>query len=343
MKNEDKKSIDDRYIRIISIPLIGVLMPLLFYTSQEDSPGLIIWIIFSTILTLIAWETSRHVVSFLWKKYPWEGNPIRHLLIITLFLTVLAVFLGLLVYYMNVLFGDVSDQYWDRMKGIHLSILLLTFFTTSVYEAVFLFHKWKKALTLSAELERENIKSQFETLKNQVSPHFLFNSLNTLSWLIPENPEKAVEYVSKFSSIYRYVLDVKDLNAVELKDELEFVQSYIYLQKIRFGDYLDVSINIDPDKLDSRIMPLSLQVLIENAIKHNEISESYPLTIHLYLEDEYVVVKNSLKLISPNTDSPGTGLKNLAERYSLVSDRKPYFHSNEKEFIAGIPCFVGYK
>jgi two-component system, LytTR family, sensor kinase len=341
-RTEDKGMIKDRYIRIISIPLIGVLMPLLFYTSQ-DSPGLLIWIIFSTLLTLIAWETSRHVVSFLWKKYPWEGNPVQHLLISALFLTVLAVFLGLLVYYMNVLFGDVSDRYWDRMKGVHFSIVLLTFFTTSIYEAVFLFHKWKKALTLSAELERENIKSQFETLKNQVNPHFLFNSLNTLSWLIHENPEKAVEYVSEFSSIYRYVLDVKDLNAVKLKDELEFVQSYIYLQKIRFGDELDVSITIDPEKLDSLIMPLSLQVLIENAIKHNEISETYPLKIQLYFEDEYVLVKNSLKKISLSMDSPGTGLKNLAERYRLVTDRVPYFYSDEKEYTAGIPCIADFK
>jgi len=341
IRNEEILFIDKVYIRIIGILVIGLMMPIIYYDGSEFT-GLIKWIIVSTILTLITWETSRRIVSFLWRKYPWEVNPLIHLLIISLFLLCLSVLLGSLVYFINQIFNDVSENYWARMKGVHLSIALLTFFTTSVYEGSYLFYKWKRALTLSAFLEKENIKSQFETLKNQVNPHFLFNSLNTLSCIIPENPEKAVEYVNKFSSLYRHVMEMKDLTSVELRDELELVHSYLYLQKIRFGDQLIVNMKIDTDKLDAQIMPLSLQVLIENAIKHNEISAEYPLRIDLHIENNFIVVKNSLKLTSHIIDSPKIGLKNLTSRYSLVSEREPYFHRNSDEFVAGIPLLIDH-
>jgi len=336
IKNEKTVNIDNALVRITGIAFIGIIMPLIFYTGSDYS-GLIKWIIISTSLTFIAWETSRHIISFLWDKYPWEVNPVLHLLFNILFLTILTIILFLIVYFVNWLFDDISGNYWKRMRGVHVAIFLITFLTTSIYEGIFLFYKWKESLVLAVLLEKENIQSQFETLKNQVNPHFLFNSLNTLSSLIPENPKKAVEFVNNFSSIYRYVLDVKELNSVELKDELDFVKSYIYLQKIRYGENLHLIINIEENKLLSHIMPLSLQVLIENAIKHNEISDAYPLRIELTNTNDYLFVKNNLKKISDTLDSPKMGLKNLMERYRLVSYNKPHFHQNENEFIAGIP------
>ncbi len=330
------KNIDNPFIRIAGILFIGIIMPVIFYT-ESDSSGLVKWIIISTSLTFISWETSRCIITILWKRYPWEKSPMLHLLLNILFLTILTIVLSLIVYFINWLFDDVSGNYREKMRGVHVAILLITFLTTSIYEGIFLFFKWKESLVLTVLLEKENIRSQFETLKNQVNPHFLFNSLNTLSQLIPENPEKAVEFVNKFSSIYRYVLDVRELNSVELRDELDFVKSYIYLQRIRYGENLQVAINIDANKLNSHIMPLSLQVLIENAIKHNEISDKYPLRIELTDTNDFLIVKNNLKLFSDTTDSPKMGLKNLTERYRLVSNKKPYFEQNENEFIAGIP------
>jgi two-component system, LytTR family, sensor kinase len=333
---EDNKSIDNIYIRIIGISLIGIFMPILFYTGS-DFNVLLRWIIISLLITFTAWEISRHIVAFLWRKYPWEDSALKHLLMMILFLTTLTVLLAVIIYYINYLFDNVSNGYWATMKGVHLAILLLTFFSTSVYEGIFLFHKWKKTLILSASLERENIKSQFETLKNQVNPHFLFNSLNTLSSLITENPDKAVEFVNEFSSIYRYVLDVKDLNAVKLQEELDFVRSYVYLQKIRYGENLDVIIDIEEHMLQSSLMPLSLQVLIENAVKHNEISDAFPLKIEITSTGTSVVVKNNLNKTLYHSDSPKMGLSNLTARYNLISDNTPDFRQNENEFIAEIP------
>ncbi|MFH0841643.1 MAG: histidine kinase [Bacteroidota bacterium] len=338
-RKDKRYVVHDVYIRLTGIVVIGVVMPLIFYT-KSDTGGLLKWILISTLLTLVAWETSRYVVSFLWRRYPWEKNPFLHLLVISFFLLVLIFVLGLIVYYINYFFHDVDGNYWVEMKSLHLSILLITFFTTSVYEGYFLFYKWKETLILSASLEKENIKSQYETLKNQVNPHFLFNNLNALSSLIPENPQKAVEFVNEFSSVYRYVLDIKDLNSVELEDELSFVKSYIYLQKIRFGENLAAEINIDQEKLHLTVMPLSLQVLIENAIKHNEISDMFPLKINVWIEEDFVVVKNNINRKNYSYDSPNTGLKNLTDRYRLVSERLPYFRQDEKEFIAAIPLLT---
>lgn len=179
------------------------------------------------------------------------------------------------------------------MRSVHLSVVLLTFFAISVYEGVYLFYKWK------------NVLSQYEALKNQVNPHFLFNSMNTLAGIIPENPEKAVEFITRFSSLYRY------------------------------GENLQVEMSTEELDLNSRIMPLSFQLLIENAIKHNEISDRHPLKINVSSEEGYLVVRNGLNKVPHELDSPKTGLHNLNERYRLVSDSLPYFRQDEKEFVAG--------
>jgi hypothetical protein len=330
------KQVDRPIIRIIGILLIGVLMPLIFY-EDSDPNGRFKWILASILITFIEWETSRRIVSFLWKRYPWENKAVIHLLVNILFLILLTTFSVLIIYLFNLLYDSVMENYWYRMRGVHLSVVLLTLFAISVYEGVYLFYKWKRSLVQSALLEKENILSQYEALKNQVNPHFLFNSLNTLAGIIPENSDKAIEFVTSFSSLYRYVLDVKDLVSVKLEKELEFVRSYIYMQKIRYGETLQVDMNPGELNLNSRIMPLSLQLLIENAIKHNEISDLYPLKIRVSCEEGYLVVRNALNKIPHELDSPKTGLHNLKERYRLVSDSLPYFHQDEKEFVAGIP------
>ncbi len=328
--------VDRPIIRIIGIPLIGILMPLILYTDSESN-GLLKWMLASTIITFVEWETSRRIVAFLWRRYSWETSPGVHLLMNILFLVLLTGFTVLTVYLFNLLFHSSYDDYWFQMRSVHLSVALLTFFAISVYEGVYLFYKWKNSLVRSVLLEKEKVLSQYEALKNQVNPHFLFNSMNTLAGIIPENPEKAVEFVTRFSSLYRYVLDVKDLVSVKLEKELEFVRSYIYLQKIRYGENLQVEMSTEELDLNSRIMPLSFQLLIENAIKHNEISDRHPLKINVSSEEGYLVVRNGLNKVPHELDSPKTGLHNLNERYRLVSDSLPYFRQDEKEFVAGIP------
>ena len=255
------KSTDNKWIKIIGILFIGIIMPLIFY-NKNDGSGLFVWMIISVSITFIVWEGSRRIVSFLWMKYPWEKNPAVHLLISAIFLISLSLFLIFVLFFINYFFTDQSSDYWQTMKGVNVAMVLITFFTTSIYEGVYLFKKWKNSLVLAANLEKANIQSQFEALKSQINPHFLFNSLSVLSSIIPTDPEKAVDFVNKFSKIYRYVLDVKDEIVIELKDELDFVMSYIFLQKIRFGENLKIVANIDAKVLNNFVLPLLLQLLI---------------------------------------------------------------------------------
>jgi len=164
--------------------------------------------------------------------------------------------------------------------------------------------------------------------------------LNALVSLIPQSPEKAVEFVNKFSKIYRYVLDVKDKIVCEIKDELDFADSYCFLQKIRFGESLMIDKHIDSNYLNHFLPPLSLQLLVENAIKHNEISKTNPLEIKIYTQNDFVFVENTLKPKAVKNESTGIGIKNLTDRYAHLSDKIPEFYIKNNIYIAKIPIIT---
>jgi LytS/YehU family sensor histidine kinase len=172
------------------------------------------------------------------------------------------------------------------------------------------------ALEYAERLKRENLSIQLEGLKNQISPHFLFNSLNTLAAIIPEDPMQSVEFVHKLSHTYRYLLEQKDKNLVELSTELDFIQSYYFLQRIRFGDNLRLTIELPEAYYTRKLPPLSLQLLIENAIKHNVISDQKPLCLSIGIDESgRLLVQNNLQprlMVEPST---GIGLPNIESRY----------------------------
>ncbi|MBC8047305.1 MAG: histidine kinase [Fimbriimonadaceae bacterium] len=186
-------------------------------------------------------------------------------------------------------------------------------------------------------LEKENINAQLESLKTQVSPHFLFNSFNALQSLIDTDPQKAKDFLQELSKVYRYVLEHKDDLVVEIKEELSFIQSFIYLNKIRFGESLQFDTQIDAHAAKQYIPPLSLQLLVENAIKHNIVSSEKPLRIGISNENGYLIVKNNLQLRTEKIISTGIGLENLKERYRLIHNIAPEFILTKESYIAKIP------
>ncbi|MCD4794830.1 MAG: histidine kinase [Bacteroidales bacterium] len=326
----------DNLIRLISIFFIGIIMPVIFY-DKSDIKGLLLWIVISVIMTFVFWEGSIRVVSYIWHKFPFEKNIFIHIAVNFLYLSVLSVFIIALLYLIHLSFSRLSDNYWQNMTGVHVAVVLVSFFTTSIHEGIFIFNKWKESLVLSAKLEKENIQSQLDVLKNQLNPHFLFNSLSILSSIIPVEPEKAVIFVNKLSDIFRYTLEFRDENIVELKEEIDFVNSYIFLQKMRYSNNLKITNNIREKVSGYNVLPFSIQIIIENAIKHNEISDKYPLFVEISNTDEYITVKNNIQRIDNEGESFNVGLKNLTERYRLISDLKPLFYEKDKEFIAEIP------
>jgi sensor histidine kinase YesM len=187
-------------------------------------------------------------------------------------------------------------------------------------------------------LKKENIKSQYEALKNELSPHFLFNSLNALQALIRENPESAQQYIKHLSSVLRYTLKGNEMRFVTLKEELDLASSFIFLLEMRYGTNLTVDINIPEEVAHMTIPPLTLQLLIENAVKHNEISKRNPLKIVIQCEDpDTLVVSNNLQAkISPEP-SLGVGLSNLGQRYRLLSGKDISIQKDSSKFTIKVP------
>lgn len=196
----------------------------------------------------------------------------------------------------------------------------------------------KSALQLkTTQMEKENILSQFEILKNQINPHFLFNSMNILSSLISTNPKKAIEFTTRFSKLYRSVLELREQLIISLDQELEFVRAYLFLQKMRFDDSLQLKIEIEDRHRESCLPPFALQILVENAIKHNIISEDTPLNINISTSGNFVTVSNNLQPRGSVTDSTKIGLSNLKARYEMITDTTISFGEEDQYYIAKIP------
>jgi len=200
----------------------------------------------------------------------------------------------------------------------------------------YLIRRQQEVVVENQQLQAENILNQYEALKNQLNPHMLFNSLNTLRSLVREDQDKAQEYIQELSRVLRYTLQGNDSKSVFLKDEIEFVSAYIFLLKMRFEDNLSFDICIDNQYANYYLPPMAVQMLIENAVKHNEISDRHPLNIRIYTEGEELIVTNPVQPKLTATTGTGIGLANLAKRYHLLYKREIQISENE-QFTIRIP------
>lgn len=187
------------------------------------------------------------------------------------------------------------------------------------------------------KIQKENLQSQFEILRQQINPHFLFNSLNVLSGLISKDVSQAQLFIDEFSHIYRYVLETMEQPVSSLSKELDFMRSYLYLQQMRHGENLTWTVNIPASLLELFLPPLSLQVLLENALKHNIVNEANPLMIEIFARDKTLFVRNKLQPKISRGVSTGLGLKNLVKRYGLISSLKPVFTIENNHYVASLP------
>jgi two-component system, LytTR family, sensor kinase len=201
---------------------------------------------------------------------------------------------------------------------------------------IFIIIQWQDALKREQKLREENLVFQNETLKTQINPHFLFNSLNTVSSLVQSNPGMAEKFINNLSSVYRYILENVHKDTVPLQSEIDFVTEYFELYKIRDERKIALNVNVD-DAGSCKIYPVSLQILIENAIKHNIATRENPLNISIYIEDQQIVVKNNLQKMSTLIPSTGIGLKNLTERVRLATGKSLIVEETDNYFIVKIP------
>ncbi len=331
---------NDKWILILGIPLVGIIIPLIFnrfcfsFLFSEGYRNMLM----SLSTTIAIWLGIRKIVIFLWHKYPWEQNPTKHLIFEILMVSGYTLIIGV-ISYMVARYTAFVELDSDMSLSISIAItLLITFLITCLHEAWFFYSQWNISLIKTQILEKENIQSQYQTLKNQINPHFLFNTLNTLTTLIEENPGIAVNYVEKTADFLRSILEMKDKEVISLKEEIHIIETFYSLQKERFGDNLKLTISLQNDLLKMKIPPLALQMLVENAIKHNIISQNQPLLITIESGNgNFIHVRNNLQKKGQINYSSGIGLQNIQNRYNFLSDKKVEVLETTKVFEVILP------
>lgn len=336
MTEKSIKLKSDKWILIIGIPLVALIAFLLFYMAVGESISKpFVQLMYGFLSTIAIWLGCRYIIIYLWHKYPWHKYPVKHLLLeigaVALYISILGVF-TLYISRKFHLAGSTKEQ----LVFSATFTFLITFLIVAIHEGWFFFLQWKNTLVKSEKLEKENMQARFETLKSQVNPHFLFNSLNTLMTYIDEN-EKASEFVQNLSDFFRSVLTTRDEEVVSLNEELEILEKYIFLQKSRFGNNLKVNFNIENKQKDKFfIPPLSLQMLIENAVKHNIISKDKPLFIDIFIEDTFISIKNNLQRKKSST-STKVGLINIQNRYKYLTEKEVKIIETDNVFLVSVP------
>jgi sensor histidine kinase YesM len=229
----------------------------------------------------------------------------------------------------------------------YLVAIIVTFFVTLAFHAFYFYKAYTENKVKEQKVIAGTASAQFESLKNQIDPHFLFNSLNVLSSLIEENPDNAQRFTTSLSKIYRYVLEQKDKELVPVEEELAFAKTYMNLLKMRFENSITYELPTDEDWIasslsmaEAKVVPLSLQLLLENTIKHNVVSETKPLHIKIYFENSYLIVENNLQKKEILQERKGVGLQNIVNRYALISERKVLVEETQTEFKVKIPILT---
>ncbi|WP_288984507.1 2TM domain-containing protein [uncultured Flavobacterium sp.] len=222
----------------------------------------------------------------------------------------------------------------------YLVTIIITFFVTLSFHAFYYYKAYQENKVKEQKIIAGTASAQFESLKNQIDPHFLFNSLNVLSSLIEENPESAQKFTTSLSKVYRYVLEQKDKELVSVAEELKFAKTYMNLLKMRFENSITFEIPEGFDNEEAKVVPLSLQLLLENCIKHNVVSEAKPLHVKISIENNQLAVTNNLQKKEVLSDRKGVGLENIVNRYRILTNRKVIVEENEKEFKISIPILT---
>ena len=335
---------DTQILLAVLIPMTLVLNYVLFGTRyfKELSVFLIAGAVTFVILAL-AWMAHGWVAVTLRNRLPNENDTNKRLVIaIAIFSIMTAVTLTLVFWgydYIN-FFGYILDE--GKFTGAYIVGFVANIFVTLLHEGVYRFEKWKATLLETEQLKKEYLQSQLLGLKSQMRPHFLFNSLNSLSSLINENPAQAEAFLDEMSKVYRYLLRNNEEQLVKVKDELNFLHSYFYILKARHGDGLELHIEVDDKQKDLFIPPLTLQMLAEAALNYNTISKNSPLVMRIdsSADDEIRIINNRQKRVMNEADFDTSSIENIINKYKLLSSRHIKFSANEECHQIMVPVFA---
>ena len=295
-------------------------------------------ILFVSIITVLLWEGNLQIDIFLDKKISWITLPYQRILLqilLNLLFTIIVLIDSILI--INYLKFGTLEVFNPKLREVFIPTIAITFLVVMIDIANHFFKSWKASLIEVEKHKTESANAQLQNLKNQLNPHFLFNNLSVLTSLVYKNQDKAAEFINELAKVYRYVLDTKNAELVTLQEELDFLNHYLYLLKIRFDDSILFEIKIEEGNKSDYILPMCLQMLVENTIQHNEASQANPLKVLIYSQNNSLVVENSIKPRSNDVTSSKTGLKNIEMRYSFYTDEKVIVSNNGEIFKVILP------
>ncbi len=318
---------------------LALLITLLFFKNYDKGAReFMLSYAWAAVISATQWLGHSYIFGLLDKKYSWKDHLLKRAIWGSLSLIIYSAtaFLAVQVVMYLLIEGSLPENpvKWG-LRSSYFAILI-SFIVSLIFVAVGFFQNGKRSLLEAESFKAEMLAYKYESLQNQINPHFLFNSFNVLSDLVYEDQKKAVGFITQLSQLFRYVLDSRDKELVPVREELEFIRAYIYLLKTRFEDKL--SIQLEFVALDEEMLvPMTLQLLIENCVKHNEISASKPLRIRILREKDYIKVENTLQPKPLGEESRKTGLSNITQQYKYFTDKGIFITETDRSFAVAVP------
>jgi two-component system LytT family sensor kinase len=333
----------ERWVQYIGIPLFTILT-ILYLSSFPfalDKEHLTFHVLFSFTGIVAIWFSIRRIV-FIFRKHLGKLNTSLRLSLQLILSSAIAVFITWFLQkpaemFVANLTGFCKQDFDFQPKNLYLTVILFAFLLNTIYESFYLFLRLSENALETERYKNESVEAQYQNLTSRLNPHFLFNSLNTLTTVVEEDPKKAVKYIQELSVVYRYVLNSQKAAWSDLTAEIKFTTSYISLLKMRFEDNLKISLDLCESHLNYHILPMTIQLLIENAVKHNEISSSHPLEIKIYCEEEKLIVSNKKQKRNIMPSTTKVGLHNISERYRFLVDKEVIIEDKKDSFTVKIP------
>ncbi|MGW9686702.1 2TM domain-containing protein [Flagellimonas sp. 2504JD1-5] len=336
------------FIKVVKVSLlitivVAILSIFVFgngdYSFDKILRDIIISFIFSFGLTAV----NAYYHDWMNVRYSWEKSPQKRLWIGAIgsfILTIIA--FGALRYIIHFYYTGVSFMEFikNEKPDSYIVAIVITLIASLFTHAFYFYRALQKKEVKKQKIIAGSASARFDALKNQLDPHFLFNSLNVLTSLIEEDTDQAQKFTTSLSKVYRYVLEQKNKDLVTVDEELNFARTYVRLLKMRFEDSIVFEI---PEKCtvpDAKIVPLSLQLLLENAVKHNVVTASKPLHLKVTEEDGMLVVRNNLQEKQVVKKSSGVGLQNIKQRYGILTDREVLIAKTNSQFSVGLPMLT---
>lgn len=334
----------DGWIRMIGIPFFGIAIPLvsgLMKSVPVASPQYWISFLYFILLSGLIWQGNRYLLFRTRRRFTWFDKPVEKLILLVVnnvFYTAPVTVAMLCGWYAWMGLPKVD---WSTVQIVTLVNIISVLFITHVYETAFMLKEQQHEQLKNAQLQRAKAEAELIALKNQVDPHFMFNSLNTLTYLIQNDPARGLVFTENLAEVYRYILTQKDRALVLLEDELDITHKYTDLLHLRFGNALvirrEFRQNLERDYL---IPPNSVFMAFENAVKHNEISEKHPLHISVDVKNEHLVISNSIRQRGRNVTSSRIGLQNLEERFRLLTGKSILAEKTKDVFTLSMPLIA---